>query len=408
MTIVCGTDFSEASRGALSAARALAALRGDRDIVLAAVVENDRDATFAQTTFLEAIATAGPGVAIRSRIAVGDVGDALAEIATSEASDFVVIAAGSSPPRFGSAAERIVTSARVPVLVIRDPAPWLAFAGATRPLRLLVSLDDSLPSELSIQWTHALRTRGPVDVVLGAVYYPDESAEGYGLPAKPLVERDPEVEALIARDLMKRFGTADRVVARTKRGLGRIGDHVLELATEESVDAIIIGTSQKTGLGRLGSVSTVVVREGRQSVLCVPPNAKVPTLVVPTPTSVLVATDLSPPANRAVSVAFGAIPHGGEVHIVHVVERGAQIDEAQKLRHLKALAPTSPSHRLTAHVVRSDDTAIAIAQTAARLGCDLICLAVQKRSAITRAVMGSVADRVLQVSTKPILILGPR
>ena len=74
---------------------------------------------------------------------------------------------------------------------------------------------------------------------------------------------------------------------------------MLELAKDAGVDAIVVGTHQKTGLGRLGSVSTVVVHDATQSVVCVPPNAPIPTLQVPRLTSALVATDLSSFANRA-------------------------------------------------------------------------------------------------------------
>lgn len=405
MAIVCGTDFSDASLGALEVARALAAQRGDPDIALVSIIDDPKSAPSTQAALDAACAAAGPGVAIRTRIGVGEVGPELLAIAASEASDFIVIAAASTSQHMGAAAERIVTSARVPVLVLRNPEPWLAFARGTKPLRVLVSVDDSIPCELGIQWTHALRTRGPVDVVLGAVYYPDESAERYGLPAKPLVERDPDVEKLLERDLLQQFGRSDRVTARTRRGLGRIGNHVLELATEASVDAIVIGTSQKTGLGRLGSVSAVVIREGHQSVLCVPPNAKVATLVVRTVTSVLVATDLSPFANRAVSLAVGTLPQG-DIHLLHVVGRDEECNEDQLASELQALAPSGTVDRIATHIVRSNDIGVAIAQAAARLGCDLICLTSRKKYGITRAVVGSVTDQVLQTTHKPVLLLG--
>src|SRR5262249_16248873 len=157
---------------------------------------------------------------------------------------------------------------------------------------------------------------GPVDVVLGAIYYPDDAAEHYGLHAGTLVDRDPEIERLLSRDLVKRFGTADRVVGRARRGLGRIGDHVVELAGDEVADVIVVRTGQKTGLDRLGSVSSVIVRAAPQSVVCVPPNAAIPTITTPAITSALAATDLSPFANRAVPYAFAVAP--GDIHVVHV------------------------------------------------------------------------------------------
>lgn len=405
MAIICGTDFSPASVGALAVARALAALRGDPDVVVVCVVEAS-DPSPAQNKLASLAAAAGPGVAIRTKLVRGEVGTSLAAVAASEASDLVIIAGSPSAP-LGSAATRVVHAATVPVLVVRSPDPWLAFAQAATPLRLLVSVDDSIPSALGMQWTHLLRARGPVDVVLGAVYYPDEAAEYYGTPAKPIVDRDPEVEALIARDLLRQFGRNDRVTAKARRGLGRIGDHLLELATEAGVDAIVIGTGQKAGLGRLGSVSTVVVNEASVSVLCVPPNAAIPTCVAPLLTTAAVATDLSAFANLAVAYAFAAVPDGGHVHILHVVDREAHIDETAITQQLLALQPANISRAVTAHVIRGDDPATAIAQTAARIGCDMICLASRGRSGLSRAVMGSVADQLLRTSRKPVLVLRP-
>lgn len=406
MAIVCGTDFSAASLGAVAVARALAAQRGDTEIAVVCVVNAPDRIANAKTKLDAIVASAGAGVGLRGEIVVGDVGAALSEVASRETSDLIVIAASASRP-LGSAALDVVTAANVPVLVIRAPEPWLAFAQSATPLRLLVSVDDSVPAALAMQWTHALRARGPVEVVLGAVYYPDEVAAYYGTPAKPVVDRDLELEPLIARDVLRQFGQTERVTASTRRGLGRIGDHLLELAAEARVDVIVIGTSQKTGLGRLGSVSTVVVNNGSQSVLCVPPNATIPTLVAPPMTTVLVATDLSAIANRGVPYAFAAVPNGGDVHMVHVVERDAPVDEATLRRRMVALAPANLTRNVTAHIVRADEPATAIAQTAARLGCDVICLASHGRSGLLRAVMGSVADRLLRTTRKPVLVLRP-
>jgi nucleotide-binding universal stress UspA family protein len=58
-------------------------------------------------------------------------------------------------------------------------------------------------------------------------------------------------------------------------------------------------------------------------------------------------------------------------------------------------------------VVRGDDAATTIAQTAARLGVDQIVIASHGRSGITRALVGSVADRLLRATRKPVLVLRP-
>ena len=408
MAIICGTDLSERSRGALEVARALAAQRGDREVVLVYVAETEEPA--ARSTLDALVAAAAGTTPVRAELVVGTPEVSLTTFADTEGSDLIVIAASSEPAtliKLGSTAEKVIAAAHVPVLVVRDPEPWLAYARGERPLRLLLGMDDSVASDLGQQWTHALRARSPVEVVLGAIYYPDDAAEYYGLHAVTVVDRDPEIEKLITRDLLKRFGAGEHITARAMRGLGRIGDHVVELAKEANVDAIVVGTAQKTGLGRLGSVSTIIVHDAPQSVICVPPNATLPTLAVPRLQSALVATDLSAFANRAVPFAFALTDEGGEVHIAHIVDDEAEIDEAEIKRQLITLAPAHTNRSVAAHLVRGDDAAKAISQTAARLGCDAICIASHGRSGISRALVGSVADKLLRATRKPVLVLRP-
>jgi nucleotide-binding universal stress UspA family protein len=51
-----------------------------------------------------------------------------------------------------------------------------------------------------------------------------------------------------------------------------MGDHLLEFAESEKADLIVVGTHQRRGLRRLGSVSSVVLHFGHTSVACIPAN----------------------------------------------------------------------------------------------------------------------------------------
>lgn len=419
MSIICGTDLSQASRGALEVARALAARRGDREVVLVHVVDEEHgdDAELAERRAqLLAQVQSGGGPSVRVEIVIGPPDQTLVGFAETESSDLLIIAAQSrgerADSRLGTTAAQVIARTHVPVIVVRDPAPWLAFAHGDAPLKILLGIDDSATCDLGIQWTIALGKHGPLQVVLGAIYYADDAAAHYGLPPHGMVESDPEIERLIQRDLIRRFAGSPAaappsVTARARRGLGRIGDHMIELADEEHVHAIVVGTGQKTGLGRLGSVSSVIVEDARESVVCVPPQAVVVTQTVPVLSQALVATDLSQFANRAVPYAFALTQPGGEVHLLHVVKEDAEIDEADLLRQLSSLAPAGATQTLRAHVVRGDDSATTIAQCAARFGVDVICIASHGRSGITRALVGSVADRLLRLTRLPVLVLRP-
>ncbi len=418
MPIICGTDLSLASAGALEVARALAKQRGDAQVVLVHIADpagppGEREVAIerARTDMDALVASISGTPSVRTEMIVGDPHEALVSFAEAEGSDLIVIAARSTPAdssRLGSTASQVISRATVPVLVVRDPAPWLAFAEAKRPLRLLLGIDDSATCDLGIQWTQAMRNRGPIEVVLGAIYYPDDAAAHYGFEAKALVDRDPQIEALMVRDLVRRFGgSTAHVTAKARRGLGRIGDHVLELANEEKVDAIVVGTGQKTGLGRLGSVSSIIVNDARQSVVCVPPQAAIGTTTVPVLRAALVATDLSSFANRAVAYAFAITPPDGDVHLVHVLKDDDEANEADLVKALRGLAPNGSTQTVHAHVVRGDDAATTLAQCAARHGVDVICISSHGRSGIARALVGSVADRLLRATRLPVLVLRP-
>src|SRR5512133_2639215 len=114
MAIICGTDLSDASRGALEVARALAAQRGDREVVLVHVVDTDDsegrtdsqlDALRAQ---LDAQAKVTGAPAVRAELLVGTPEDTLVGLAEAEHSDLIVIAAQS---RVGTHATRLGTTA---------------------------------------------------------------------------------------------------------------------------------------------------------------------------------------------------------------------------------------------------------------------------------------------------------
>ena len=96
-----------------------------------------------------------------------------------------------------------------------------------------------------------------------------------------------------------------------------------------------------------------------------------------------------------------------EIHIVHIVDEDAQVDVAEITRTLLALAPQGAKQKVQAHVVRGDDPAKTAAQTAARLGVDVICICSHGRSGITRALVGSVADKLLRATRLPVLVLRP-
>src|SRR5262245_12564506 len=96
MAIVCCTDFSAASSGALEVARALGGLRGDRDVVFVHAVGDDAEVARARTALDAQIEKGRSGPRIRGEVVVGT-SEALGACADREHADLIVIAAASRP-----------------------------------------------------------------------------------------------------------------------------------------------------------------------------------------------------------------------------------------------------------------------------------------------------------------------
>src|SRR5215475_8717730 len=110
MSIICGTDLSEASGGALDVAWALAAQRGDREVLLVHVVDPEAsdagELSDAELAGLQArldvqagARRATPGPAVRTELLTGPIEQTLVGVAEREASDLLIIAAHSRAER---------------------------------------------------------------------------------------------------------------------------------------------------------------------------------------------------------------------------------------------------------------------------------------------------------------------
>jgi nucleotide-binding universal stress UspA family protein len=144
---------------------------------------------------------------------------------------------------------------------------------------------------------------------------------------------------------------------------------------------------------------------------------------------VLAPTDLSDLGSSAVRHAYGLLPAGGTVFLLHVLPlpAGAPVlgtghalpeptsakeraDREQLTAELRTLIPPeAPLRGITTRIelVTGRKVSEAICQAAERLDCDVICLATHGHSGITRALAGSVAQEVLMNGTRPMFIVRP-
>lgn len=443
MSIVCGTDFSEPSLRAAHVAALLAA-RANVRLHLVHTIELSFAEIFAEprgTLFnwaerqlrstAEGLRALGADVQVHLEFGAPD--ERLEEVAALVAAKLIIVAAlGNRRPnkwQLGSNAYRLAHDAHVPVLLVRALEPFEAWVNHARPLRILLGVDLSLSSEAAMRWVHDLRVFGPCEVIAVHLYWPPEQFHRFGLAGvRSYVEPDPEVTKTLQRDFSTRLSAAlgaTPIKTRLEPHLGRIGDRLATLATEEHVDLVVVGSHGRNAAGRLlhGMTSHDVIHWAGMSVACVPAPGLTDAASAPRFANVLVATDFSPTGDSAVPLAYSIVADGGTVHMVHVVKEGSRRTtdprdifpaastetevQAAARQQLLELIPgkTLGTNKVTQlHVLESNDAAQAICQAAERLDAGVLCIGTHGRTGVSKAVLGSVAQSVLSGTRRPVLL----
>ncbi|HKU36551.1 MAG TPA: universal stress protein [Polyangiales bacterium] len=437
MTILCGTDFSEPARHALVVAARLAARMqtplhvlhcahtGESNLEYRAWAQRQLDRKAEQARAL--------GADVRLHLEQGSPDDALIALAPKLDAQLIVIGplGGRAPGTFhvGSHADRVAQRSHIPVLIVRDEEPFLAWLQGSRTLRIALGADFSRSTDAAMEAVGRLRRLSPCDVTAIHLYWPPQQFERMGLSGvRSYLEPDPDVTKTLVRDLSHRLASPDEpgsVHVHVEPHLGRIGDRLAELAFQREADLLVVGSHARSAAARLweGTVSRWALHTARTSVLCVPAPATAPSVEIPRLRNVVAATDFSAAGNAAVGLAYAMCEPTGTVHIVHVLpagdgsrikphdvfalEREGGADPRAEPAHiaLAALVPRDRRDRMTRiYALESDDAAAAIRQAAVRLEADAICVGRRGRSNVANALLGSVSENVLQHAERPVLL----
>lgn len=349
-------------------------------------------------------------------------GDRLLEYIRQEPPALVVVASAVKAPldrwAFGSVAEQIAQAAPAPTLVVRDAAAFERWREKGPGLSVLVAVDLYAASDGVLKWVRTLRRAGPCTLTvchLNAVARPPGSAAG------DAAENSPRVQARLEREVRKKvrdvLGDEPDVNVVVRPTHSQPAATLVSLARDNRADLIVIGTHQRRGLSRLfhASLSRAVLHDAETNVACVPLVATFDPrdARLPEYRRVLVATDFSELGNAAVPHACGACAIGGLVRIVHVATGsesggpGAARRRQQTEERLAGLVPAEMGARgqpPEVGVIEHEEPAAAIAAEADRFGADLVCLASHGLGG-SKAVFGSVTQRVLKVLRRPILVV---
>lgn len=428
MPIVCATNFSDDARRASDAAAVLAR-KGGELLWLVHVLPAESVKAFGKP-LLEAAEAAlsdeakrlgRQGANVQHTLLTGEPASALQDFTAKQKATLVVTAAPSHETPFlgmGGTVDRLAQTLEVPLLVARHVAALEAWGRGGRPLKVMVGVDRSLPFEAARDWLKGLRKLGAVEVVGGRVFWVQEEAVRLGLE-HPLGFADvtPELRQALEKEtaaLVEPLAEGGKPVrVRCEVGMGRIADHLVALAAEESVDLLVVGTHHRKALGKLWSVSHHALRLAKMSVVSVPVQAAArgAEAELPQVRSVLVTTDFSELGDRAISYACALTPPGGTVYLLHVSP--LQITPEQVVALRKGLEERVPhaaaqgGRKVVIEVTAGHDVAGAIIQAAERHVADLICIGTHGRTGLMRALMGSVAQAVLARSDRPVVMVRP-
>lgn len=423
--LVCATDLTARAGRAADAALVLAArLRGNVTLVHSAVPGPGPGLVPVQRRLLvEAERLRQAGTAVDPVLLRGfSAGERVLDYVRKDPPALIVVASAVKGPldrwAFGSVAEQIAQAAPVPTLVVRDASVFERWRDRGPGLSVLVAIDLYATSDPVLKWIRNFRRIGLCTLT---VCHVNIVTPPPGSGAGEMLENPPRVQARLEREVRKKVrdvlgdDPGVNVVVRPTRF--RPGARIVALARECGAGLIVIGTHQRRGLSRLfhASLSRAVLHDAETNVACVPLVAEFDPrdAHLPEYRRVLVATDFSELGNAAVPHACGACAIGGLVRIIHVlpgpetVGAGAVRQRERLEGRLTGLVPAEMGARgqpPEVGVIEHEDPAAAIAAEADRFGADLVCLASHGLGG-SKAVFGSVTQRVLKVLRRPILVV---
>jgi nucleotide-binding universal stress UspA family protein len=236
----------------------------------------------AQAEFTAAVErfTADHDRAVSSSFVEGRPADVILEVTRSTQADVIVMAThgrtGLVRSLLGSVADEVVRRAHIPVLLVPS-ATTHDWAGAERPMRLLVPLDGSSLAAEALGPAAELASRLDADLVLLGVVEPDEAVYPDALVhlQTDVIQQRSEASAYleaVATDLRSRLSVSVQVSVAH----GHAAETIRRAADQNAVDAIVMATHGRGGLTRLvlGSVATATLQRAHLPLLlCRPMSA---------------------------------------------------------------------------------------------------------------------------------------
>ena len=278
--ILVATDFSTRSDRALRATRT-ARRRAEASLILVHVVDGDRSERLVASERREALSllaeaadtlSSSDGIEAEPMVVVDDVHSGILDAADRSGAGLIVLGPHRRRARdvfIGTIVDRVVRRSRLPLLVAEQP-PVSPYE------RTLLALDFDAASKSAGHAAVKMGIFADTDVVVMHAF--DTPAEG--MSRRSLQARD-AIEEYVATERARAVERLDELVRelglppggrRVAAINGTEARTILESATSEDAQLIVLGTNQRKGFERLliGSVTESLIRDAHRDVLIIP------------------------------------------------------------------------------------------------------------------------------------------
>lgn len=284
--LLVSLDTSSLAERALPYASTIARRKGS-EVILFSVATSEMQAGQRLTSYLEdkAKELQAEGISASTAIAYKDAAQRITEFAENNQVDLIVMSShghtGVKRWILGSVAQKVVQSTCIPVLLVKSKSSEVT---RIELKKILLSLDGSAFSEISIPYAEELAQGSDTEIILLQVVEPPppvaDAPPGWanGAPLNWADYSDKLIKQMRAQstqylEKVKADLQAKGIKIRTNIAVGKAADKVMDVARLEGVDLIIMGTHGRSGISRwvYGSVANRIMSESVQPVLLVRP-----------------------------------------------------------------------------------------------------------------------------------------
>lgn len=276
--------------------------------------------------------------------------------------------------------------------------------------KILVPVDFSETSDHATDHAAWLAATTQAELILVHVlpqnHYYAETPEPFILPNdEQEIRRDAEEKLrILSRELFDKYN----VTTRNRILHGRISTELIDFATSETVDLILMGTHGAKGLEEIliGSNAQYLVSRAPCPVITFQKEKRKPGF-----SNIVLPIDRSRHSREKVGVAINvALLCNSKIHVVGLLENDDE-SEYQKLQIVLdqvTMALDRSEIAYTRHTVKGDNMAVEAMKYADSISADLILILTEDESVLGKLDLGPLSRHIVNHCPIPVLSMNPR